>query len=68
MLGMGWPELFVVAAVAACVFGPERLPDIARQAGQLLRTIRVMADNAKNDLAREVETELNDLDLKGVPK
>jgi sec-independent protein translocase protein TatB len=64
MLGMGWPELMVVGIVAVFVFGPERLPELARQAGSFLRTVRHMVDNAKNDLAEELGPEFKDLNLR----
>jgi len=64
MMGMGWPELLVVGIVAVFVFGPDRLPDLARQAGSFLRTMRQMVDNAKNDLAQELGPEFKDLNLR----
>lgn len=67
MLGMGWPELFVVIIVATFVFGPDKLPDLARQAGRFVRTARQMMDNAKSDLAREMGddfAELRNLNLR----
>ncbi|MEW6082041.1 MAG: twin-arginine translocase TatA/TatE family subunit [Bacillota bacterium] len=36
MLGIGMGELFIVLLVALLVFGPERLPDLARSAGRAL--------------------------------
>ena len=64
MLGMGWPELLVVGIVAVFVFGPDRLPELARQAGSFLRMIRQMVDNAKNDLAEELGPEFKNLNLR----
>lgn len=64
MLGMGWPELLVIGIVAVFVFGPDRLPDLAKQAGSFLRTMRRMVDNAKNDLAEELGPEFRDLNLR----
>ncbi len=67
MLGMGWPELFVVIIVATFVFGPDKLPDLAKQAGRFLRTARQMMDNAKSDLANEMGddfAELRNLNLR----
>ncbi len=67
MFGMGWPELMVVLIVAVFVFGPDRLPDLARQAGRFVRTVRQMIDNAKGDLSRELGddfAELRDLNLR----
>ncbi len=64
MLGMGWPEIGVILVVGLVVFGPERLPEMARQAARLVRTVRQMADNAKNDLGREIGQDLSGLDLR----
>jgi sec-independent protein translocase protein TatB len=61
---MGWPELLVVGIVAVFVFGPDRLPELARQAGSFLRTVRRMVDNAKNDLAEELGPEFKNLNLR----
>lgn len=64
MLGIGLPEMFVIAVVALLVFGPDKLPDLARQAGGFVRTVRQMAENAKNDLGRELGHDLSDVNLK----
>jgi len=64
MMGMGWPELLVIGIVAVFVFGPDRLPDLAKQAGSFLRTMRRMVDNAKTDLADELGPEFRDLNLR----
>lgn len=64
MFGMGVPEIAVIMVVALLVFGPERLPELAKQAGGFIRTLKQMADNAKNDLGREMGQDFSDLDLK----
>lgn len=64
MFGMGVPEIAVIMVVALLVFGPEKLPTLAKQAGGFVRTVRQMADNAKNDLGREIGQDLSDLNLK----
>jgi len=67
MFGMGWPEVAVIMIVAIFVFGPEKLPQLAKQAGSFLRTARQMMDNAKKDLTSELGDEyaaLKDLNLR----
>ena len=64
MFGMGWPELFVIAVVAMLVFGPDKLPDLARQAGRFVRTVKQMAENAKDDLGREIGQDFSGLNLR----
>ena len=61
---MGWAEIGVILVVAMLVFGPERLPELAKQAGGFVRTVRQMADNAKNDLGREIGQDLSGLQLR----
>ncbi|WP_235503353.1 sec-independent translocase [Aeromicrobium sp. Root495] len=61
---MGWPEIGVIVVVGLMVFGPDRLPDMARQAGKFIRTVRQMADNAKNDLGREIGHDLSGMELR----
>ena len=38
--GLGWPEAGVLLLLALFVFGPERLPGIAEDAGRTLRKVR----------------------------
>jgi Tat protein translocase TatB subunit len=64
---MGWAEVAVILIVAVFVFGPDKLPHLAKQAGSFLRTARQMMDNAKNDLTSELGDEyaaIKDLNLR----
>jgi sec-independent protein translocase protein TatB len=64
MFGVGLPELAVIAFVAVLVFGPDKLPDLARQAGRLARQVRSFADQARDELREELGPEYADLDLR----
>ena len=64
MFGMGWSEILMVGIVGVLVFGPDKLPEFARQSARLIRTVRRMAQDAKDDLGRELGHDLSGLDLK----
>lgn len=55
MFDFSFPELMVVGAVALVILGPERLPTIARTAGQWLGKAQRMVQQVKNDIEREAE-------------
>jgi sec-independent protein translocase protein TatB len=61
---MGWPEIFLIGIVGVMLFGPDKLPDMARQTGRLIRTVRRMAENAKNDLGKEIGQDFSGLQLR----
>jgi sec-independent protein translocase protein TatB len=65
---VGLPELLVLALVAIFVFGPDRLPDVARQAGRFLRTARQLIENARRDISDEIGTDIGDLDPRAMVK
>jgi sec-independent protein translocase protein TatB len=50
-------EILTIALVILIVFGPQRLPEIAKKTGQAVRKMRQMA----GDLRREFEGELRDV-------
>lgn len=60
---LGWPEIGLLIVVALFVFGPERLPKMIAEAGRMIRALRTMANNAREDLKTELGPELGDLDL-----
>jgi len=64
VFGVGVPEIAVLLVVAVIVFGPDRLPDMARQAARMLHTLRGFARNAQNELRDELGPEYADLQLR----
>ena len=64
MFGVGLSELALIALVAVIVFGPDRLPDFARQAGRFLRTLRNFANATRDELRSELGPEFSDLELR----
>lgn len=64
MFGIGFGELVVIAVLAVLVFGPDRLPELAQQAGRFVRQLRTFANNARDELRSELGPEYADLELR----
>jgi sec-independent protein translocase protein TatB len=63
VFGIGLPELAVIIVVAVVVFGPDRLPDFARQAGRFVRQVRRFSQAARDDIRAELGPEFADFEL-----
>ena len=63
MFGVGLPELAVIIVVGLLVFGPDRLPDFARQAGRMVRQVRDFSQATRDDIRKELGPEFADFEL-----
>jgi sec-independent protein translocase protein TatB len=62
MFDISFMEMLIVAIAALVVIGPERLPKVARQAGQWTTKMRRYVDDVKSDFGRQLElSELRNL-------
>jgi sec-independent protein translocase protein TatB len=52
MFGIGMPEMLLILAVALIVFGPKRLPELAKSLGRALGEFK----RATSDLKESIET------------
>lgn len=64
MFGLSGEKLIILVIIAAFVLGPERLPQYAKQLANLIKSVRRMAEGAKDQLANELGPEYQDLDWK----
>jgi len=62
-LDLNFTKLLVLGVVALLVFGPDRLPAIAAQAGRALRELRRMAEGAKSELQENLGPEFSNFDI-----
>ncbi len=51
MFGLGFTEILLILGVALLVFGPEKLPEIARTLGKTMGELRRSLDEVKFDLS-----------------
>lgn len=59
----GW-ELIILVVVGVVVLGPERLPQYAARLGELVRSLRAMAANARTQLKEQMGPDFEDVDWK----
>ena len=55
MFDVGFSEMLLVGLVALLVFGPERLPRVAKEAALWIRKARSMANSVKQEIDRELQ-------------
>lgn len=60
---LGWLEIVTLLVVALLVFGPDKLPGVAKDAAQMLRQLRSMAKDARGQIKSELGPEFSDFDL-----
>ena len=61
--GISFPELIIIAFVAVLMFGPERMPELAKSAARLVKNLRQLAAKTQDDLRRELGPDFADLRL-----
>ena len=61
MFNVGLGEIVAIVLVTMLLFGPEKLPEMARQAGRFLGRLRLTTQEALDQL--KDETDLKDLNL-----
>ena len=62
--GLTFEKLFVIGIIAVILLGPERLPYYASQLAKLVRSLRDLANGAKERMREEMGPDFDDLDWK----
>ncbi len=62
--GLTFDKIFIILLIALFVVGPEKLPGYAKRLGELVRSVKRMADGAKDRLRDEMGPEFDDVDWK----
>lgn len=61
---MGGTEIFFLVVLGVIIFGPEKLPDLARKAARVVNYLRGVANNARQTLSEELGPEFSEMDLR----
>jgi len=62
--GLTFDKIFIILLIALFVVGPDKLPGYAKRLGELVRSVKRMADGAKDRLRDEMGPEFDDVDWK----
>jgi len=57
LFGMGMGEILLILAVALIIWGPGKLPEIARTLGKMVSTLRKASFDLTTQVKRELEAE-----------
>src|SRR5215207_9807286 len=64
MFGLTFEKLLIIGVIAVFLLGPERLPHYAAQLGRLVRSLRDMANGAKDRMRQEMGPDCDEVDWK----
>lgn len=62
--GLTFDKLIIIGVIAVFLIGPDRLPGYAAQLARLVRSLRAMADGAKDRMREEMGPEFDEVDWK----
>ena len=57
MFGIGFGELIVLLVIALIIFGPEKLPEVAKTLGKFYRQVMDYTDSLKETVEKELNLE-----------
>jgi len=64
IFGVGLPEVTVILILALLIFGPKKLPELGKQLGKTLKSLK----KASNEFQNEIDKVMNEEDKEEFPK
>ena len=64
IFGVGLPEVTVILILALLIFGPKKLPELGKQLGKTLKSLK----KASNEFQNEIDQVMNEENIDESPK
>ena len=64
IFGVGLPEVTVIVILALLIFGPKKLPELGKQLGKTLKSLK----KASNEFQSEIDQVINEEEKEDLPK
>lgn len=64
MFGFGMPQIIIILAIALIIFGPQKLPELARTLGKALADFKKAANDFKSSIEEETRIQEREALLK----
>jgi len=72
IFGVGLPEVTVILVLALLIFGPKKLPELGKQLGKTLQSLKNASNEFQNELNKAVnepeDTKTNNIIEKNEPE
>ena len=69
IFGVGLPEVTVILILALLIFGPKKLPELGKQLGKTLQSLKKASNEFQNELDKVVsEPEKNEMEKSNQPQ
>lgn len=59
---LSFGEIFVIFLVVIVLFGPKKIPQVARELGQGIRKMRAVADDIKQEIMKEDDNLVSEME------